>query len=57
MKKIMINKTKIQFKSEEIKLTNHWSDSSKEKEKGYKSMKLEMKQETLQYTMQEYKGS
>ena len=39
------------------KLTNPQSDSSRKKERGLKSIKLEIKKETLQWTSQKYKGS
>ena len=53
------SKTKSRF-SEKIKkktLINPKPDSSRKKGRGFKSIKLEMKKETLQWTPQEYKGS
>ena len=41
----------------EIKLTNHQPDSSRNKERKIKSIKLEMKMERSQQTTQKYKGS
>ena len=42
---------------EKIKLTNHQPDSSRNKGRKIKSIKLEMKMERSQQTTQKYKGS
>ena len=51
-----INKTESWF-SEKIKQTNHQPDSSRNKERKNKSIKLEMKMERSQQTTQKYKWS
>ena len=52
---VKINKAKSCF-FVKIKLTNLQPDSSRKKERRIKSIKLEMKKERLQHTMQKYKG-
>ena len=51
-----INKAQSWF-FERIKLTNHQPDSSRNKGRKIKSIKLEMKMERSQQTTQKYKGS
>ena len=52
-----INKAKSWFFERINKLTNHYPDSSRSKERKIKSIKLEMKMERSQQTTQKYKGS
>ena len=53
-----INETKTRF-FEKIKkkLVNLYPDTSRKEGRGFKSIKLEMKKEKLQLTLQKYKGS
>ena len=51
-----INKTKSWF-FEKTKLINLQPDSSRKRGRGLKSIKLEMKKEKLQRTLQKYKAS
>ena len=53
---VKIDKTKSWFFEKIKKLTNPQPDSSRKKERRIKSAKLEMKKESLQQTVQKYKG-
>ena len=52
-----INKTKSWFFEKINKMINHQPDSSRKRGRGLKSIKLEMKKEKLQQTLQKYKAS
>ena len=52
-----INKAKRWFFERKIKLTKHQPDSSRNKGRKIKSIKLEMKMERSQQTPQKYNGS
>ena len=52
-----INKAKSWFFERINKMTNHQPDSSRNKGRKIKSIKLEMKMERSQQTTQKYKGS